>query len=212
MRRLAALLFALLLPLAARGEGEEPGRFDFYVLALSWSPSYCASVAPGRSPLQCDSGFPFGFVLHGLWPQYDRGYPSYCPFDEAGPSAATVADMLDIMPSEGLVRYQWRKHGQCAGIPAEDYFELSRRAFTSIAVPKLFSDPAGDLRLSAQEIEAAFLALNPDVSEQGLSLVCTKKGLSEVRLCLDKDLKPRTCAELERKDCRSRSVAVLPRR
>lgn len=212
MRRLAVLLFALLLPFPAQGEGEEPGRFDFYVLALSWSPSYCASVEPGRSPLQCDSGFPFGFVLHGLWPQYDSGYPSYCDADEPGPSAAVVAGMLDVMPSEGLVRHQWRKHGQCAGIPAEDYFALSRRAFSSIAIPKLFADPEAGLRLSAKEIEAAFLAQNPGLSEEGLSLVCTNKGLKEVRLCLDKDLKHRTCAELERKDCRKRSIAVLPRR
>ena len=53
-----------------------PGKFDFYVLALSWSPSYCASLkqrAPDRPPgLQC-SGRPFAIVEHGQRPEYEKG-------------------------------------------------------------------------------------------------------------------------------------------
>ena len=57
----------------------EPGKFDYYVLALSWSPSYCQAAqerAPNRAPDQQCSGRPFSFVVHGLWPQYERGFPA----------------------------------------------------------------------------------------------------------------------------------------
>ena len=30
-----------------------------------------------RADPQC-SGRPFAFVVHGLWPQYEKGFPSYC--------------------------------------------------------------------------------------------------------------------------------------
>ena len=58
-----------------------PGEFDFYVLSLSWSPSFCeAAQERGNSSrnqqIQC-GGRPYAFVVHGLWPQYDRGFPNY---------------------------------------------------------------------------------------------------------------------------------------
>ncbi|NUR13135.1 MAG: ribonuclease T, partial [Bradyrhizobium sp.] len=53
-----------------------PGEFDFYVLSLSWSPSFCEEAAErgGRSQIQC-SGRPYAFVVHGLWPQDENGFP-----------------------------------------------------------------------------------------------------------------------------------------
>src|SRR5205823_211721 len=52
------------------------GQFDYYVLSLSWAPTYCQTHADDRA--EC-SGKGFGFVLHGLWPQYDNGgYPENC--------------------------------------------------------------------------------------------------------------------------------------
>src|SRR5580704_5376656 len=59
-----------------------PGEFDYYVLSLSWSPSFCEEAQErgngGRSQQQQCGGRPFSFVVHGLWPQYERGYPEYC--------------------------------------------------------------------------------------------------------------------------------------
>ncbi|MEM6479298.1 MAG: ribonuclease T, partial [Pseudomonadota bacterium] len=40
MRALLLLLVLLAAPLKA--DGEKPGAFDYYVLALSWSPNWCA--------------------------------------------------------------------------------------------------------------------------------------------------------------------------
>src|SRR5205823_13549256 len=57
----------------------EPGQFDFYVLALSWSPSFCeASGERGTPPQQQCGARPYSFVVHGLWPQYERGFPEFC--------------------------------------------------------------------------------------------------------------------------------------
>lgn len=206
-----ALLIALaVLPGRAWAEADQPGRFDFYVLALSWSPSYCASVEPGRSPLQCDSGRPFGFVLHGLWPQYEEGYPEHCDSPEPGPSRYLISSLLDIMPSEGLIRHQWRKHGECSGLSAEHYFALSRALYESVDVPEAYREPESPLQTSSWDLEAAFLSANPDLSADMVSLVCSGEGLREVRICFDKDETPRACPSLERRDCRRGTLNVLP--
>ncbi|MGI9404557.1 MAG: hypothetical protein ACR2OF_08650, partial [Hyphomicrobium sp.] len=48
------------------------GEFDYYALVLSWSPTECLTSTRGRSDAQCArrDGKRYGFVLHGLWPQY----------------------------------------------------------------------------------------------------------------------------------------------
>src|ERR1700676_4796019 len=76
----------LLIALAGTASAQDrrqnaPGEFDFYVLSLSWSPSFCEEASErgneGRSQVQC-GGRPFSFVVHGLWPQYEHGFPDYC--------------------------------------------------------------------------------------------------------------------------------------
>jgi ribonuclease T2 len=48
----------------------EPGQFDYYVLSLSWSPSFCeASGERGAPPQQQCGARAYSFVVHGLWPQ-----------------------------------------------------------------------------------------------------------------------------------------------
>ena len=75
MRKFLALM---LMAGLARAEGEPAGQFDYYVLSLSWSPNWCALEGDDRGSPQCDSNAGFGWVLHGLWPQYEQGWPSYC--------------------------------------------------------------------------------------------------------------------------------------
>ena len=76
--RLSACLLAGLLSLPA--SADQSGKFDFYVLALSWSPTYCLNEGRGRNDrTQCGGDKAHGFIVHGLWPQFDNGYPEYCP-------------------------------------------------------------------------------------------------------------------------------------
>src|SRR3977135_1905030 len=67
---------------APRGAASTPGDFDFYVLSLSWSSGFCETPAGARARGQCDASVNLGFVVHGLWPQDEHGYPSDC-----GPAA-----------------------------------------------------------------------------------------------------------------------------
>ena len=78
----------LLLPVAVLGtfigvadaqyrRQNTPGQFDYYVLALSWSPSFCETATGNARRQQCGAR-PFSFVVHGLWPQYERGFPESC--------------------------------------------------------------------------------------------------------------------------------------
>src|SRR5690349_19239687 len=56
----------------------EPGNFDFYLLSLSWSPSFCETAGDRKSAQQQCGERPYSFVVHGLWPQYERGFPEFC--------------------------------------------------------------------------------------------------------------------------------------
>ena len=81
---------------------------------------------PGRSP-QCDPARDLGWVLHGLWPQYEDGWPSFCRTAERDPTRRETAAMADIMGTSGLAWYQWKKHGRCAGLSARGLLRAARR-------------------------------------------------------------------------------------
>jgi len=59
---------------SAQAQQNKPGVFDYYVLSLSCPPDYCRGHA-SQPPQQCTSSKRLGFVLHGVWPQYEHGYP-----------------------------------------------------------------------------------------------------------------------------------------
>ena len=83
--------------------------FDFYVLALSWSPSYCASFGDRANRQQCEADDPLGFVVHGLWPQFTTGYPTECPTDRPlGVSRAGDDARLHAAAADGRVEASLR--------------------------------------------------------------------------------------------------------
>jgi ribonuclease T2 len=202
---LAALATVAFLQTAA---ADEAGDFDFYLLSLSWSPTYCIQEGDADEP-QC--ALPGGgFVVHGLWPQYEAGYPQYCETDQSDwVDRDTIRNISDIMPGGGgFVGYQWRKHGLCSGLAEEDYFALMRRAYERVTIPEVFSGPEDDTRLSPAGIEAAFAAANDGLSTADMSVQCRSGALSEIRICLTKDLEFRRCDEVDGDSCRTRSIAV----
>lgn len=201
-RRALALATALAAPAHAGGM---PGDFDYYVLALSWQPTWCALEGQGSD--QCTR--PAGWTLHGLWPQYEEGWPSDCPATVRDPSRQETAAMADIMGDGGLAWYQWKKHGRCAGLDPTDYFAAARRAYDRITRPQVLRRIAEPTRLPAKVVEAAFLRDNPDLSEGGLTVTCKSGHVQEVRICLTRDLEPRECGKDVRRDC-TLSSAILP--
>lgn len=189
-----------------------PGQFDFYVLALSWSPTYCRQQGEDANPYQCDARRPFRFVVHGLWPQYERGFPESCPGVRQRIDRSIAVDMEDIMPSHNLVFHEWRTHGTCSGLEPEAYFELTRKAYQTIRIPGVFETLDKRGKTSAATVEKAFRLANPGLTEKGIAVTCSRGELEEVRICLTKDLEFRSCAEVDRSGCRASGISVPPPR
>jgi ribonuclease T2 len=189
-----------------------PGEFDFYVLSLSWSPSFCEEASErgnsGRSGAQC-GGRPFSFVVHGLWPQYEHGFPEYCDRD-SWLDSNIMRPMLDLMPAPGLIFNEWKKHGTCSGLNARAYFEAIRKARAAVKIPPEFLQLADPKTVAPSEVEDAFIKVNPGLSNAAISVTCNRNRLSEVRICMSKDLQFRACEELDRRGCRRDQVTMPP--
>mgnify|MGYP002152386448 CR=1 FL=1 len=205
------LLFLFLIVAgAARADGDRPGEFDYYVLALSWSPTWCALEGDARGSPQCDASAGHGWVLHGLWPQYHRGWPSHCQTAERPPSRAMTEDMADIMGTSGLAWYQWKKHGSCSGLSAPAYFVLSREAYAGVNRPEVFRKLSDPVKLPASVVEEAFLKANPDWAPDILTITCRNGRIQEARLCLSRDLQPVPCGRDVVRDCTLRDALFEP--
>jgi ribonuclease T2 len=189
-----------------------PGEFDYYVLSLSWSPSFCEEADErgnsGRSQAQC-SGRPFSFVVHGLWPQYEHGFPEYCQRPSPRLDRNIMTSMLDLMPAPGLIYNEWDKHGTCAGLGERAYFETVRKARAAIKIPPEFLQLSEAKTISPDDIGAAFIKANPGLSTSAMAVTCNRTRLSEVRICMSKDLQFHDCAEIARRAC-SRDQVTMP--
>jgi ribonuclease T2 len=222
VKRAFLLISAILITLsagsdaAARGHGRadrqaapqaEPGRFDYYVASLSWSPTYCATHPDDDE--QCRRKR-YGFVLHGLWPQYDRGGgPENC-LPSAGPGRRTIDDALAFMPSRGLIRHEWRSHGSCSGLDAARYFALADRAHAALRIPPDLATPRTTRRMSGNDLRAALRRANPGLRDDMVILHCRRDRLTELRVCLDKDLDLRRCGSRMRNTCPAERTFLIP--
>jgi ribonuclease T2 len=200
-----------------RGREHVAGVFDYYLLALSWSPTFCADVGDRRRDPQCSPrGRPYAFVLHGLWPQYERRWPQDCNSPDRGYVPPAVAQrMLDIMPSERLVFHEYRKHGTCSGLGVDGYFDLARRLHDKVRIPPRFlelSDPR--TTVSPNELMQDFMAANPGLEPDMIAVQCGGAGnrLKEVRVCFDKGGEFRACGrnENQAKLCSAARMYVPP--
>src|SRR5262244_1878157 len=181
----------------------EPGQFDFYVLALSWSPSFCeASGERGTPPQQQCGARPYSFVVHGLWPQYERGFPEFCQQPAPRLDRNIVSSMLDLMPAPRLIYNEWDRHGTCSGLAARAYFDTVRKAREAIKIPPQYSDLQEPLSVTPAAVQEAFIKANPGLSASSMAVECDKKRLTEVRICLSKELQFRDCSEIARRSCR----------
>jgi len=210
----AAFLLALCFDFTRSATAQErgtPGNFDFYVLTLSWSPSYCEAEGDRRRDSeQCARGRPFAFVVHGLWPQYERGYPRACVNPAPRIPDRLIDSMLDLMPARALVIHEWREHGTCSGLGAEQYFVAVRRARERITVPGRFRRLDAYEMVSPAEVEDAFRAANPELKSDMIAVTCDDRRLREVRICLSRDLTFRACPDVDRRACRSPRVVMPP--
>jgi ribonuclease T2 len=245
-RTTAAAAFIALCALApaARAQADRggmPGDFDYYILALSWSPTYCEGRGGDeedrrganengydnggryrgggdhgrqRPEEQCSGTRPYAFVLHGLWPQYERkGWPEMCESsNKPWVTGETIDGMMDIMPSRRLVIQEYKVHGVCSGLDPRQYFSAARQAYTSIRIPNDFQDLSRPLTVSPDDVKKAFLEANRQLAADMIQVACSRNLLREVRICLTKELTPRPCSrgESTRRLCTYDTVTVPP--
>ncbi|MCK0141009.1 ribonuclease T2 [Aliiroseovarius sp. F20344] len=200
----------LLAATSSWADGERAGEFDYYILSLSWSPNWCATTGDSRGSEQCDPSRDLGWVVHGLWPQYERGWPSYCKTAVRAPTRSMTAAQADLFGTSGAAWYQWKKHGSCAGLEAGVYYDLIRDAFGKVNRPEVFRKLEDPVRLPASVVEEAFLQANPEWEPDMLTITCKGDRIQEARLCLTKDLEPRICARDVRRDCSATKALLDP--
>jgi ribonuclease T2 len=198
-----SLLFFVLLAAASLPSFAQAAQFDHYLLALSWSPEYCHSHA---SSTQCSADKHFGFVVHGLWPEYKTGSgPEHCGNQ---PGLSNPSSMLDIMPDLGLIRHEWTTHGTCSGLSAEQYFGLIRKAFNSVKPPAQLTSAKTQQTLAPRQVKRDFEQANPELNDSEIMINCGSNYLQAVEICLTKSLQPMTCPAP--RDCRASSIRVPP--
>lgn len=192
--RLSLVCLAMLCAVATNAATQK--TFDYYVLSLSWSPQYCSSH-PKDS--QC-SRF-YGIVLHGLWPQYNKGYPQSCTKEKI--SASLIRSFPDLYPSEQLAVHEWQKHGTCSGLTPRGYLELSKKLKDKVVTPSALQDLSKPLRVTASQLNGMIVAANPYLKNDAIAFSCVDGGrfLQEIYVCFDKKgALPETCgADIQRR-------------
>ena len=208
LRAATIALFLLLAAMPARAQD-----FDYYTLALSWSPTWCGMERNADAD-QCQPGRRFAFVVHGLWPQFEKGWPQNCGAAERLPERLIDAQ-LDIMPAKFLVIHQWRKHGTCTGLKAGDYFAEVRERFEAVRIPARYLSPMKSVEVRPAELINDFLKSNKGLTADMLSVQCGgKRGgrarLTELRVCMGKEGGFDRCGENERRSCQADTLVLPP--
>ncbi|MBL8632184.1 MAG: ribonuclease T2 [Myxococcales bacterium] len=192
------------------GSGQS-GSFDYYVLALSWSPQFCNSRKFSPNDPQCGEGRRYGFIVHGLWPQYEKGYPESCATSfQLAPQ--TVEKVLPMMPSQKLIEHEWQKHGTCSGLSAEQYFSQVESVFAGLVIPEPYRQPTAPVVTSLLDLKQRFLEANPRLLPDSITAQCSGAYLREVRICLRKDLSPMPCSRFVHDACRAPELQLKPLR
>ena len=204
------LLIWAMTALPALAENDKAGEFDYYVMALSWSPTWCEIEGDFQNSEQCDPRHDYGWILHGLWQQYHNGFPSYCSTPERATSRSQTNAMADIMGTGGLAWHQWKKHGVCTELSAAAYYKLSREAYASVVRPQVFRKLTKDVKLPALVVEDAWLKANPALEKDGITITCKQGRIQEARICLSRDLKPVPCGQDVVRDCRMKDAVFTP--
>lgn len=193
------------------------GKFDYYSLVLSWSPTHCATVRTKGHDLQCNprDGRRYSFVLHGLWPQYNKGYPNNCRIGKRPFVPNNIIDfMLDIMPSRRLVIHEYKKHGTCSGLSPKGYYALSRKLYRSIQIPDRYVNPEKNQFVSPSQLSQEFMNLNPQLRADMFAISCGGPGnrLREIRICFNRKGEPTPCGrnENQRRLCSAKRMFVPP--
>jgi ribonuclease T2 len=226
MRRTFGLIPLVLLALAGIWFGGGEGRTgaarapapaggdssdDGYILALSWSPAWCEEDDPHGKTRQCAADADLGLVVHGLWAGSREDSRVYCRTGEPERLPADLArQVLTYMPSVGLARHEWKKHGSCMGLGQRGYFDTMERAWRTIRTPEALRPGQAPRQMTSAALRRDFLASNPRLPADSVRFQCDREGdFSEVRICLTSGLEGRACPSPARGNCPA-TISILP--
>jgi ribonuclease T2 len=213
---LPCLILALLMLFGGRGSVRaQSAEVDHYLLALSWSPTFCASSEAENESFQCGGNRRFAFIVHGLWPQARGSHsPQYCRTTENWVPEEQIEEMLPIMPSKSLIIHEWKKHGTCSGLGMEGYFDLTERLFRKLRIPARYLMPLQPVYIAPKALIADFVKTNRGLSPDMISLVCKPRAgrarLRELRICFSLDGQFAQCRPRRRSDCASETLMLPP--
>ncbi|TVU36184.1 hypothetical protein EJB05_18105 [Eragrostis curvula] len=186
---------------AARAPIAKPQReFDYFALALQWPGTICASTRHCCAKNGCCRSEPLRtFTIHGLWPDYDDGtWPSCCRH--------TNFEMDKILPLKEKLDKYWPSlycsssstcfSGKGPFWAHEDelqYFSMALDLYFKYNVTDMLS--SGGIQISNGKEYALSDVIDAIKHAFGGSpqIICKKGSIEELRLCFDKDLKPRDC-------------------
>jgi len=170
------------------------GVFDYYALSMSWAPNFCASHT---DPNECNTGKKFGFVLHGLWPQYTNGYPQSCSTQPL--PADLKSQYAPMFASPDLINHEWPKHGTCSGLAPAEYLSLTKNLKDGLAIPSAYQQPEQPVRVTKADFFQAFKQANPTLADSSVLPFCNGSGrfLQEIHACYDKSGTSQSCSASE---------------
>jgi len=187
----------------------QPGpSFDYYIFSLSWAPEFCADASQAAAnPGECKSSKPMNFVVHGLWPEAERGRSPESCGKAKKVARGLVHDLLPYMPSEALINHEWATHGTCTGLSQNDYFTRLMLAHAAVQPPVQITSIGQTEKDEVFRIESEFAGANPSFPEGAFRVVCRNNALTEIHVCFDKDLKGRACPAAV-SDCKAGTITI----
>lgn len=190
--------------------------FDYLHLVQEWPGSFCDTkrgcLWPGVQPVT-------GWLLHGLWPEFNNGsWPEYCDKD-APFNMSAIEDMLpelqEYWPSlvspdqESFWNHEWTRHGTCAEklTPTEHaYFRLVLNLREKFDVYKILISKSitPNSNTTWQDVKKALESASPAAVEVACNFDAKgRKQLFEVRSCY----LPSTGQKVVPVDCINESVS-----
>jgi len=187
----------------------QPGNFQIYQLAQSWTPAFCDTSA-GKKKQECqtlgdDSWASSHLALHGLWPGYDDAHagtknqwPQNCNCDPATctkqVSDSDIPDNLEtygpgyVSDNNYLADHEWMKHGTCTGFGKPyDYFKTA--VDTLLAVSFTQGGEQGTPQVILDAISSGNPIAQSDLTQSypnKVGLACSRDcRLSQITICYD---------------------------
>ncbi|MDG6881995.1 Ribonuclease I precursor [Phocoenobacter uteri] len=170
--------------------GRHNASVDYYMLALSWSPSFCESKRrqgnlPRGLQYQCANPHKFGWVIHGLWPQSRSArqidqHPRFCQGDLPPVDERIIEKYMKEAPGKSLLQGEWEKHGACAFKQPQDYFNMQKSLYNDLKLP--------NKKLNRKALFRWMKEHNPK-----LKYVYLGASRNELYICYNKKWQPISC-------------------